>query len=186
MRGFDFGLLKGRRKIVVNHAILFVPMEPGDILTILDDKTLRALPINLQKQNYRTIIGRNVKENSCGQVTKMNLANQVNLDPRSGFFSSKSGGHFAINCAIAFNARHIYLLGYDGHAPKGDLNFFNTDKIKGKNTSSDSKYQGMNRGFEKFGRWANQITNLCPESYIKTFPKMSLENHFEARDRKTA
>lgn len=121
-----------------------------------------------------------------------------------GCFSSCLSGVFLLTVCIALKFEEIYLLGYDfGDVIKDEYTHFYQDEFehkgvgcsiikKGNTTKKNYKTNNYNKNPNEYFKVFEpelkriQIVNVCPESKIDTFPKISYNQFFEKIEKEQA
>lgn len=187
LRKFDFECLRGERIIAINRA--FEDLEFADILFFMDSgfyKNVHSGKFNPDtKKKFTTFKGhklfldimvRNYPDvYAVAKIESIGVATSL----KKGVFHGSNSGFGALNVAVCLGANPIYLLGFDMHHVKEN------GKMRSHYHSGYPQRQpsGVLLNFiDNFNKIAGilrakkiRVINLCPESSLKCFPKMTIK-----------
>jgi hypothetical protein len=178
------------RIITINDSWRLVPF--GEIHYFCDEKwwsdqiarNYRALNVNYSFHDsiyLQTWIGSHDSFIDHPQVRHLNLTGQQGLetDP-TGLRHGSNSGYQAINLAYHYGAKKIILLGYDMHVAANGRTHWHDAPRQAPNAFADILKQTMLPHFqtlvEPLEDEGVQVINATPDSELKCFPMMSLED----------
>jgi hypothetical protein len=159
LRGFDFKRLKNKEIIAVNESLHFVPFAQTLVALDKDFYTRNCIISDFPNHEIwlKTYTGR--------MYNDRNVPGTIQIP----YHPANNSGFMAVKLAIEMQPKRIFLLGYDMHRIKY-VHFYDNIPIEYSEIWSSTKIWIENLEYDC------EIINVCLDSKIEIFPKISLEN----------
>lgn len=176
LEGFDFKSLKipDSKIVAVNHAYKFC--EP-DYMVFRDREFLREAELNQEKLEqlpFQIYCHQNCRIKPAVNINLFAVAGRVGNDPKF-LYGSELSGLCGISLAIALKASKIFLLGFDCRTGTKTHFSDDTENHRYKYGEMDENLKRKVHAFKMFTTWKGKIYNVCPDSRIDFFEKISFE-----------
>lgn len=177
--GYDLSQLNDKLVIAVNHSIEFFPAQYlvfGDAIflktTSLDFTKFTGTVITPDRNHDAAKLSVTPRERKFFFEPRRD---EPHINAKMGLFHPCSSGMMALNLAIQFRARKIYLLGFDYCYQKNITHFFG-NIYKHHTEYKETKVLKKTQKFTKFNQWRGQIYNCSSISTIREFERKSLDD----------
>ena len=176
LKNFDFNLLKDKKTIAINKAILYHPTS--DIMFWSDKEIYKWFKPYIDKfkgKKYTIYPFTNDWVNKEIKILKSSGKDGLKLDP-GAVTDGNSSGYAAINLAYHLGVSRIVLLGFDMGNIKGENHFhevyFGLEVKKEKYVEWGESFTSLAHSLEERGI---EVINASPNSALKVFKKLPLE-----------
>jgi hypothetical protein len=188
---FNFDYLKNKNVIAVNNAVKYCnPFALVSIDSFFVEHELK-LKTNqeeyFQKQNYKSFFFHTVKvypDQYQDKIVKLSHSSfPKETDLKNGkLYAQDLSGLMGVHLAICLKAKNIFLLGFD--CKVNSMTHFSDNEIphRWKNGKSGENYLKKAEKFHMFNPWRTKIFNVCLDSAITSFPKISFSEFYERCD----
>lgn len=172
LKNFNWRMLEGKRVIAVNRSYEKVPN--AEIIYFSDLRFFEWNQRGLLDHSAEKITGSKLEHS---KVTKIKLTGMNGLDLNEGCIKSgNNSGYAAINLAIHKGAKTIVLLGFDmKFAPEGDTHWHNGYVVANRERQFTKMLPCFDTISEPLRNAGVSVYNACPDSAIKVFPKITLD-----------
>lgn len=186
-KGVDWDALGHIKTLAVNHVIDLLPN--ADMLIFQDQRFFRFNKRPLDTYPGKIFIVNNnpgvvnIKNKNIIPFFPLPLKTHViEEDMSKGLYSRCSTGLCATHLAICLGADPIYLVGMDtpkSYHESADFDDIHIDKSYAGGVNSKEAIEGYLKYikmFRAFIPYQKRIINVCPDGYMKWFPRMSMES----------
>lgn len=184
---FDFDFLKSKNIIAINHSFKYC--NPFALCVIDSSFIHREMELSnpedyFQSQSFYSFFCTNARifpKFEHSKVIKLRHSqNPKKEDLQNGkLYCQNLTGIMALHLAICLNPKNIYLLGYD--CKTGVLTHFSDHEQphEWRNGQNEANYLKNVPKFDMYSGYKN-IINVCLESEIKAFPKISFQEFYKS------
>lgn len=173
LKEFDWELLRGKRTIAINRAFQVLPW--ADIVYWTDAQFYRWYRSEINAFKGMKITCRPVEVPAKDLIILQGVKDR-GLDMRPTYIcDGNNSGYGALNLAVKFGAKRIYLLGYDMHSEEGATHWHNGYARRHNHTIYKRLFSYFESAVPVLEKMGVEVWNANPSSHLECFRKCKLE-----------